>query len=177
MAAIPVNGIRLVPHSPAEPGWRARLKAHLLGLGPEARLNRFFTLVSDAHLERYAETAVPEVVIDAVEDGAIVGVAELYRWREAGNEGEIALTVDETHRHAGIGQALVDAALAEGRRRGFADMHLYFRKANPAMRRIAARSGLELRDSGDPCIAEVHARLRRRGGWRSLFGLLRRRAG
>ena len=170
MAAIPVPGVRIATHSPAEPGWRDRLKAHLLGLGPDSRLNRFFSWASDAHVERYAADASPEVVLDAIEGGAIVGVAEIYRWPGARDEGEIAVSVDETHRHAGIGQALVDAALEEGRRRGFADLRLYFRRTNAAMQRIAARAGLEPGDSGDPGIAEVHARLRRKADRLTLAG-------
>ncbi|MCV2868182.1 GNAT family N-acetyltransferase [Defluviimonas sp. WL0002] len=171
MAAAPAKGVRIASHSPAEPGWRDRMKAHLLGLGPDARLNRFFTWVSDAHLERYAATSRPEVVFDAVENGVIVGVAELYRWPDVSGEGEIAVSVNEGHRRSGIGQALIDAALKEGRRRGFADVHLYFRKANAAMQRIAARSGLEPLDSGDPNIAEVHARFGKTPLWRRLLRL------
>ncbi|MCT8329723.1 GNAT family N-acetyltransferase [Albidovulum sediminis] len=152
--------IRLVAHSPAEPGWRDRLKVHLLGLGPDSRVNRFFAWVSDAQVERYAATAAPEIVIDALEDGAVIGVAEVYRRPDMAGAAEIALSVDEGHRHAGIGQALVDRALDEGRRRGFADLFFFFRKSNRAMQRIADHAGMEPVASGDPGIAEVHARLR-----------------
>jgi ribosomal-protein-alanine N-acetyltransferase len=62
----------------------------------------------------------------------------------AADEGEIAnLAVREPTRRRGIGAALLDAALAEGTRRGAANMYLEVRESNEAARRLYASRGFE----------------------------------
>jgi ribosomal-protein-alanine N-acetyltransferase len=62
----------------------------------------------------------------------------------AADEGEIAnLAVREPTRRRGIGAALLDAALAEGVRRGAVNMYLEVRESNEAARRLYASRGFE----------------------------------
>jgi ribosomal-protein-alanine N-acetyltransferase len=62
----------------------------------------------------------------------------------AADEGEIAnLAVREPTRRRGIGAALLDGALAEGRRRGAQNLYLEVRESNEAARRLYASRGFE----------------------------------
>ena len=60
------------------------------------------------------------------------------------DEGEIAnLAVREPTRRQGVGAALLDAALTEGRRRGAQNLYLEVRESNDAARRLYASRGFE----------------------------------
>jgi ribosomal-protein-alanine N-acetyltransferase len=62
----------------------------------------------------------------------------------AADEGEIAnLAVREPGRRRGVGAALLDAALAEARRRGAANVYLEVRDSNAAARALYASRGFE----------------------------------
>ena len=76
MAAQALQGIRIDTHLAGERGWRDSLRAHLLRLKPDARFNRFFGAANDAAVVRYVAEASPALVVDAVENDAVVGVAE-----------------------------------------------------------------------------------------------------
>lgn len=74
-------------------------------------------------------------------DDSVVGY--VVAWFAA-DEGEIAnLAVREPTRRRGIGAALLDAALAEGTRRGAVNMYLEVRESNEAARRLYASRGFE----------------------------------
>ena len=85
----------------------------------------------------------PAAYIAAARDAADSLVGYVVAWFAA-DEGEIAnLAVREPTRRRGIGAALLDAALAEGTRRGAANMYLEVRESNEAARRLYASRGFE----------------------------------
>lgn len=87
-----------------------------------------------------AETAAYMAV---ARDAEAVLLGYVVAWFAA-DEGEIAnLAVREPGRRRGIGAALLDGALAEGARRGAANMYLEVRESNDAARRLYASRGFE----------------------------------
>ncbi len=149
--------LRITPRFPVEPGWRERLAEHLLSLNPESRLNRFLAWASDSSIRRYAETTTPVLTLDAVENGRLVGIAELHLQNDPFPKGEIALSVAEERRRAGVGQALFDAAIEESRRRGVWDIWIYYLTRNDAMRKISGRAGFARVAGHDGSVAQAQA--------------------
>ena len=136
---------------------RAALARHLRGLDPLSRLNRFLAPAPDGMIEAYIREATPLFVVTAEEDGRICGVAEVHPHRVPARGAEIAVSVDEDRRRAGLGWALFSRAVAECRARGIVDVSIVYLPGNVAMRRIAERAGFARVPGGDP--ATVVARL------------------
>jgi [ribosomal protein S18]-alanine N-acetyltransferase len=91
------------------------------------------------------ETVVEEpAVFFAVARGATDGVLGYVVAWFAADEGEIAnLAVREPTRRRGIGAALLDGALAEGTRRGAANIYLEVRESNDIARRLYRSRGFD----------------------------------
>jgi GNAT superfamily N-acetyltransferase len=136
--------------------WRPVLQTHLLHLGPESRLNRFLVWSSDAAVISYAAATRPALILGAGRDGRLCGLAELHVGDGGNPVAEIALSVNEDDRRAGIGAALFDAVLCEGRRRGLRDIWIHFLRTNSAIRRIADRAGFVRLPEYDPAIVTAH---------------------
>ncbi len=136
---------------------RAALARHLRGLDPLSRLNRFFAPAPDGMIDAYIREAAPLFVVTAEEDGRICGVAEVHLHRDPARGAEIAVSVDEDRRRAGLGSALFARAVEECRARGVADVSIVYLRGNVAMRRIAERAGFARVPGGDA--ATVTARL------------------
>jgi [ribosomal protein S18]-alanine N-acetyltransferase len=84
--------------------------------------------------------AEPAAYFGVARDGASI-FGYVVAWFAA-DEGEVAnLAVREPTRRRGIGAALLDAALAEGQRRGAANIFLEVRESNEAARRLYASRG------------------------------------
>lgn len=88
--------------------------------------------------------ANPHVLFLCARDGEAAGAPALgyvVAWFVA-DEGEIAnLAVDPAARRQGIGATLLDAALAEGLRRGASAIYLEVRESNVAARRLYESRG------------------------------------
>jgi len=136
---------------------RAALARHLRGLDPLSRLNRFFAPAPDGTIDAYIREAAPLFVVTAEEDGRIRGVAEVHVCRDPTRGAEIAVSVDEDRRRAGLGWALFSRAVAECRARGIGEVRIHYLRGNVAMRRIAERAGFARVPGGDA--ATVVARL------------------
>lgn len=136
--------------------WRPVLQAHLLHLGPESRLNRFLAWSSDAAVISYAAATRPAFVLGVGRDGRLCGFAELHVSDSDDPMAEIALSVNEADRRAGIGGALFDAVLSEGRRRGLRDIWIHFLRTNRAIQRISDRAGFVRLPEHDPGVVTAH---------------------
>ncbi|MEU8222745.1 GNAT family N-acetyltransferase [Kribbella sp. NPDC048915] len=87
----------------------------------------------------------PEAHLVAEHDGAIVGYLRLqdkYQFPEGAGVLTInGLAVTESARRLGVGSALLEAAAAEGRRRGARKISLHVHSTNEAARRLYERHG------------------------------------
>jgi len=101
--------------------------------------------------------------------GAVIEDAGFILWRTAGDEAEIlTLAVDPARRRAGLGGALVEAALSGARGEGAASMFLEVAEDNAAAIALYAATGFEAagRRKGyyaRPGAAAVDALVLRRG--------------
>lgn len=152
-----IPAVRIDANFAGERAWRDDLRAHLLRLKPDARVNRFFGAASDAAIARYAAEANPALLVGAVDKGAVVGMAEVHvHQADAGVEGEIAISVDDDHRHAGLGGALFHRAVTEARRLGLDDIRVSYLRSNTAMQHLAEHEGFEPLPGHDAAVAEAH---------------------
>ena len=139
------------------PPLRAALARHLRGLDPLSRQNRFFAPAPDGVIDAYIRKAAPLFVVTVEEGGSILGVAEVHLHCDPARGAEIAVSVDEDRRRAGLGAALFARAVAECRARGIGEVRIVCLRGNLAMRRIAERAGFARVPGGDA--ATVTARL------------------
>jgi hypothetical protein len=70
---------------------------------------RFIAEPSEAVLDRVAEQADPELVLEIGRDGAIRGVLEAYELRHG--RAQIALSVEDASQGHGLGHTLFDEGL------------------------------------------------------------------
>jgi GNAT superfamily N-acetyltransferase len=113
---------------------------HLLRLDARSRHARFGWAMDDsginAHCLRLASQ--PTTVIGALVDGAIRGGLELWPDGSA-TRAEMVLSVEDECRRQGLATALIECALAEGRRQGLAALEIDIDDANPAMMELVAK--------------------------------------
>lgn len=140
----------------AAASWRADLARHLARLDLPSRINRFFMPAPDRAIADYARTAEPLFVVTAEAAGRVCGVAEVHRHKDRRDAAEIALSVDEERRRAGVGWTLFARAVEECRRRGIDDVWIVYLRGNEAMRRIADRAGFARVPGGDPGAVTAH---------------------
>src|SRR5258707_3641265 len=85
------------------------LREHLLRLDPESRRDRFNGAADESFVESYAARCLADgtVVIAYVEDGKVLGAAELHQ-PDSSPDGmpEIAFTVDRPARRTDVGSVL-----------------------------------------------------------------------
>lgn len=156
MQGAPVAGLDLSVRSPVDRACRLDLGRHLLSLGPESRNNRFLGAASDGAVWRYAETTAPAAVIHARRRGRLAGIAEVHIRPGHRPVGEIALSVEEGDRMAGIGSALFERALRECRRRGVWEIWIVYLRTNEPVRRISERAGFTALRDMDPSVVQAH---------------------
>ncbi|SPH17041.1 hypothetical protein DEA8626_00555 [Defluviimonas aquaemixtae] len=149
-------GLDLSVRSPVDLDCRLNLGAHLLRLGPDSRQNRFLSATSDSAVWRYAETTAAAAVIHAWRRGRVVGIAEVHIRPGRRPVAEIALSVEEGDRDAGIGSALFDKALRECRKRGVWEIWIVYLRTNEPIRRISERAGFTPVPDMDPGIVQSH---------------------
>lgn len=134
------------------PWERSKYRDHLMRLNREDRRRRFGGAIDDAGIAAVVDrvdhrhAAVLAVFDERLEVIAAVMVAAV------GDRGaELAFSVDEGHRGAGLGRALLDRAVLWARNRGYARVDVVFLCDNDAMRRLARRAGMRISTHGGEC--------------------------
>lgn len=152
--AVPLKGtIRLLRHSELP-----QFRAHLLRLDAASRRDRFNGPTSDEFVTSYAGRCFHDgtIVIGYVEDGEVLGAAELHeRPGEGEPTGEIAFSVERHLQHRGLGgllfERLIDSAYAFGYERLLVTTH----PQNEAMKRLARRFNASLRFADGETVGEI----------------------
>jgi GNAT superfamily N-acetyltransferase len=119
---------------------RVRITQHLLDLSPGDRRQRFYVPMTDASIIAYVARMdwAKQIVIGAITDGAIIGIAEIIR---VGDGAEIAVSVNDTYQRQGIGRALVARGQRAATSLGAAGVILHFEPENPRIPRIVRALG------------------------------------
>lgn len=134
------------------------LRDHLGRLDAESRRARFGMATDDAFIDAYARRsqALDGVVYGYFEDGILRAAAELRPVLEpAGDEGELAFSVETPWRRQGLGTALFGTMLAVARRRGFERLYLSYLTWNAPMRGLARKFASEITCEDDGAIVTL----------------------
>lgn len=120
------------------------LSDHLLRLDPASRRDRFNGTADERFIEAYAARCLADgtVVIAYVEDGKVLGAAELHQ-PETSPDGipEIAFSVEREVRRKGVGSVLFRRLIAEAEGRGYESLRITTGYGNEAMRALAHKFG------------------------------------
>jgi GNAT superfamily N-acetyltransferase len=123
------------------------LREHLLRLDPESRRDRFNGATDESFIESYAERCLVDgtVVIAYVEDGKLLGAAELHQ-ADTSPDGvpEIAFSVERPARRKGVGSVLFRRLITEAEGRGYESLRITTGYGNEAMRALAHKFGAHL---------------------------------
>jgi len=123
------------------------LREHLLRLDPSSRRDRFHGATDDSFVDAYAARCLADgtVVIAYVEDGKVLGAAELHQ-PDTSQDGvpEIAFSVERGLRRKGIGSILFRRLIAEAEGRGYQSLRITTGYSNEAMRALAHKFGARL---------------------------------
>jgi GNAT superfamily N-acetyltransferase len=123
------------------------LREHLLRLDPESRRDRFHGATDASFVDSYATRCLADgtVVIAYVEDGKVLGAAELHQ-PDTSQDGvpEIAFSVERDLRRKGIGSILFRRLIAEAEGRGYESLRITTGYSNEAMRALARKFGAHL---------------------------------
>lgn len=123
------------------------LREHLLRLDPESRRDRFNGAADESFVESYAARCLADgtVVIAYVEDGKVLGAAELHQ-PDASSDGvpEIAFSVERSARRKGVGSILFTTLIAKARSLGYDSLRITTGSQNQAMRALAHKFGAKL---------------------------------
>lgn len=94
--------------------------------------------------------ADPTAVLMAVKDGArIIGIASLYLMTQMGKSSGYVedVVVDEAYRGQGLGVKLMDALIAEARKKKLDSVHLTSRPSRVAANKLYQKLGFEQRET------------------------------
>ena len=123
------------------------LREHLLRLDAESRRDRFNGATDESFIESYAERCLADgtVVIAYVEDGKLLGAAELHQ-ADTSPDGvpEIAFSVERSARRKGVGSVLFRRLITEAEGRGYESLRITTGYSNEAMRALAQKFGARL---------------------------------
>ena len=123
------------------------LREHLLRLDPESRRDRFNGAADESFVESYAARCLADgtVVIAYVEDGKVLGAAELHQPDSSGDGmPEIAFSVERSARRKGVGSTLFKRLITEAEGRGYERLRITTGYSNEAMRALAHKFGAHL---------------------------------
>ena len=132
---------------------RSNLKLHYRTLSPRSRRLRFLGNTSVEAVDRMAERAAPELLLEVVENGAVCAVLEAYA--TSPGHAEVAISVEDQYQGKGIGRALFKEGLAVLASRGFRTVDLLCLRENTALLHLVSRTGARLRADG----GEVHVEI------------------
>lgn len=153
-AVAPLTGtIRLLRHSE-----QPQFAAHLLRLDADSRRDRFNGPTSDAFVTDYAKRSFHDgtLVIGYVEDGEVLGAAELHERPEDDEPtGEIAFSVERRLQHRGLGGLLFARLVESARAFGYERLLVTTHPQNEAMKRLARRFNASLRFADGETLGEI----------------------
>lgn len=126
------------------------LRAFFLRLDAETRASRFMASVGDRALADYAEraTVTSGMVVGVFVGGTLRALGELRPFGSGASgarRAEVALTVEQGFRRAGLGTMLLRRLTEAARNRGIAELHLRCLPYNAAMRRLVMGFGAQMR--------------------------------
>lgn len=126
---------------------RSDLKIHYRSLGSRSRHLRFMGEPTPEALDRLAEQADPELVLEMVEDGVVRAVLEAYP--ASPGHVEVAISVQDGYQGQGLGRALFEEGLVVLASRGFRTADLVCLRENTALLHLVSRAGATLRSDGN----------------------------
>ena len=127
----PSSPLRLVGESEDLSLLRAHLKGHYRSLGRGSRRLRFMRNPSTEALDRLADRAEPELLLEIVEDGSVRAVLEAYA--TSPGHVEVAISVEDRYQGQGLGSALLEEGLTVLASRGFQTADLVCLRENRAL--------------------------------------------
>ncbi|MBP1804209.1 GNAT family N-acetyltransferase [Rubellimicrobium aerolatum] len=131
---------------------RSHLKVHYRSLGPRSRRLRFMGDPSVEALDRLADRADPELVLELVEEGAVRAMLEAHA--SAPGHVEVAISVEDRYQGKGLGRALFEEGLVILAARGFRTADLVCLRENTALLHLVSRAGARMRmEDGEVQIA------------------------
>lgn len=136
IAPVPLRGrIRLLRHSQLP-----QFRDHLLRLDVESRRDRFNGPATDDFMIAYAERCFSQgaIVIGYVEDGKVLGSAELHEClHEAVPTGEIAFSVERHLQRRGLGRLLFSRLIEGAHAFGYERLLVTTHPFNEPMQKLA----------------------------------------
>lgn len=139
----PTGMIRNLRHSELP-----QFRAHLLRLDRDSRRDRFNGPTNDVFVSQYAERCFHDgtLVIGYVEDGEVLGAAELHECPgESIPTGEIAFSVEHDLQHRGIGSRLFARLIETALSFGYEQLRVTTHPQNETMKRLARKFEAALR--------------------------------
>ena len=120
------------------------LVEHLLALDDAGRHDRFNAFTSAEWIEAYARRCIHPgtLVLAAVHEGKVVGVAELHPLSP--DSAELAFSVLQEWRGKGLGEGLFAMIVEAAWSRGLDSIEITTHSSNEAMKRLARKFGAEL---------------------------------
>jgi ribosomal protein S18 acetylase RimI-like enzyme len=114
---------------------------------------RFMAESSEAMLDRVAEHAAPDLMLEIERDGAVRGVLEAFDLGHG--DAEIALSVEDAYQGLGLGRRLFEEGLRHLGRRGYTTADLYCLRENTPVLRLVKSAGGEITFQGSEARAEI----------------------
>ena len=108
---------------------------------------------STAGLDRIADGATPDILLEIEKDGAVRGILEAY----GGEDGhaEIALSVEDAYQGLGLGRTLFEEGLRHLARRGYEAADLYCLRENIPVLHLARDAGGRIEYQGSEARIEI----------------------
>ncbi|RFC64861.1 MULTISPECIES: GNAT family N-acetyltransferase [Mesorhizobium] len=130
------------------PSEKDLFRDHLLRLDRESRTDRFNGGTKDDFLIAYADRSFSDgtSVIGVVNDGRVIGAAELHEKPEPDGEptAEIAFSVENEWQHRGLGGLLFERLIQTAIGLGYRRLRVTTHSQNAAMKALARRFGAKL---------------------------------
>jgi RimJ/RimL family protein N-acetyltransferase len=133
-------------------------REHLLRLDAESRRDRFNGFTDDTFVSTYADRCFADgtTVIGYVEDGAVLGAAELHEQPEEDiPTGEIAFSVERALQHRGIGRMLFKRLILNALGLGYYRLLVTTHPENEAMKALARKFGAELTFEAEEAVGVI----------------------
>ncbi|MCO5065979.1 MAG: GNAT family N-acetyltransferase [Rhizobiaceae bacterium] len=129
------------------PSEKLLFRDHLLRLDKESRADRFNGGTKDEFLIAYADRSFADgtSVIGVVEEGQVIGAAELHENPDPGEPtAEIAFSVEKPWQHRGLGGLLFERLIQTAMGLGYRRLRVTTHAQNAAMKALARRFGAKL---------------------------------
>ncbi len=135
---------------------REHLRTHYHRLGQASRRRRFMSQPSTAALDRIADRATPDLMLEIERDGAVRGLLEAYGTGEG--HAEVALSVEDAYQGRGLGRELFNEGLRLLAERGVRVADITCLRDNAAVLRMIRDAGGRIRIQDGEAVAEIELR-------------------